>query len=186
MVLAIAELGARLLFENGVQAVESLKKAEINEAVENVVEANTLLSGIGFESGGLAASHGFAQVLPVIPFLHEKYMHGEMVAIGVLVHTCLEGDKDEAGRVASFFAHVGLPVHLGQLSLDIDQNVQEIKTIIDEAMNVFFIHYEPFEVTHEKLMQALVDANALGVEVSRNIGDDAYRALHPEAGDEAL
>ncbi|MFC1821013.1 glycerol dehydrogenase [Thermodesulfobacteriota bacterium] len=182
MAFAIAELGAKLLFENGVKAIESVKKTEVNEAVENVIEANTLLSGIGFESGGLAASHGIAQVFPVIPFLHDKYMHGEMVALGVLVHKCLERDEAEARRVASFFAQVGLPVHLRQLSLDIELNAKEIKLIIDEAMNVFFIHHEPFEVTSEKLMKALLDANALGMEASKNIGDDAYRRLHPEVG----
>ena len=82
--MAIAELGAKLLFENGVRALEAVRKSEVNEAVENVVEANTLLSGIGFESGGLAASHGVAQVFPAIPFLHEQYLHGEMVAIGAV------------------------------------------------------------------------------------------------------
>ena len=30
---------------------------QVTPAVEKVIEANTLLSGLGFESGGLAAAH---------------------------------------------------------------------------------------------------------------------------------
>ena len=56
-VLAIAELCARTIMEKGPDAVASVSRKEISEAVEQIVEANTLLSGVGFESGGLAAAH---------------------------------------------------------------------------------------------------------------------------------
>lgn len=43
-----------------------LKKQEVNSALERVIEACVYLSGVGFESGGLAAAHaindGFAHV----------------------------------------------------------------------------------------------------------------------------
>lgn len=35
----------------------SLESGACTAAVENVIEANTYLSGIGFESGGIAAAH---------------------------------------------------------------------------------------------------------------------------------
>lgn len=52
-------------------------------ALEHVVEANTLLSGLGFESGGLAAPTLFTMVSTVLEQTH-KYYHGEKVAF----HTC--------------------------------------------------------------------------------------------------
>ena len=93
---AMAELAAKILFENGINAVDAVKNNMVNDALEDVIEANTLLSGVGFESGGLATSHGVGQVFPVIPFLHKKYMHGEMVAFGLLAHQCLERKTDES------------------------------------------------------------------------------------------
>lgn len=42
--------------ENGVQAMIAAKEGICTKAVENVIEANTYLSGIGFESGGLAGA----------------------------------------------------------------------------------------------------------------------------------
>ena len=44
-----------------------------------------------------------------------------MVAIGLLTQLYAEGkEEEEAGRVADFFASVGLPVDLQQLSLSPD------------------------------------------------------------------
>ena len=175
--LAIAELGAKILFTDGVEALESVKRLDINEAFNNVVEANTLLSGMGFESGGMAASHGIAQVLPMIPWVHKDYLHGEMVAMGLLAHLCLEKERDEALRIARFFAKIGLPVHLGQLSLSLDQHDALLDQVIEEALKIFFVHNEPFEVTASVLKKSLVEAHQLGVEVSSELGDDAWRRL---------
>jgi glycerol dehydrogenase len=175
---AIAERGARLLFDNGIQALEAVSRLEVNEAVENVVETNTLLSSMGFESGGLAAAHGVAQVMPMIPFIHKNYLHGEMVAMGLLAHLCLEGEVQEARRIASFFAEVGLPVHLGQLSLSVDRHGPELDGVVSEALKIFFVHNEPFTVTAKLLKQALLQAHRLGLEVARAAGDDAYCRLH--------
>ncbi len=176
--VAIAELGSRILFEDGIKALEAVSRLEVNEAVENIVETNTLLSGLGFESGGLAAAHGVAQVMPMIPFIHKNFLHGEMVAMGLLTHLCLEGETKEAVRIARFFAQIGLPVHLGQLSLCVDRHNTELDAVISEALKIFFVHNEPFEVTAQKLKQALLQAHKLGEKVSREMGDEVYRRLH--------
>ena len=37
---------------------------------------------------------------------------------------------------------------------------------------------EPFDVGQRNLGNALLEADALGTEIARGAGDDAYRALH--------
>ena len=54
---AICEKCEEILFKYGKQAYEANKAHAVTPALEAVVEANTLLSGLGFESGGLAAAH---------------------------------------------------------------------------------------------------------------------------------
>lgn len=107
--VAIAELCADTLYDHGVKAVEAVKDSKVNESVEHVVEANTLMSGIGFESCGVAAAHCVAQGLTVIPSLHKNYLHGEMVAIGLMTHLVLEGRDDEARKVGAFSQVWGCP-----------------------------------------------------------------------------
>lgn len=61
-----AAIGAKceeILFKYGRQAIEANKAKAVTPAFEAVVEANTLLSGLGFESGGLAAAHAVSAVL---------------------------------------------------------------------------------------------------------------------------
>ena len=65
--MALAELCLETLLEEGVKAKLALESGACTEAVEKVIEANTLLSGIGFESGGLAASHAIHNGLTVLP-----------------------------------------------------------------------------------------------------------------------
>ena len=54
-----------------------------------MIEANTLLSGIGFESGGLAGAHAIHNGLTVLEECHHMY-HGEKVAFGTITQLVLE------------------------------------------------------------------------------------------------
>ena len=101
---AIGEICASTLFEKGAAAAAAVTSDTVNESLEAVVEANTLLSGLGFESGGLAAAHGFAQSFTALPLTNARHLHGEMVAMGTLAQLVLESRDDEARRVAQFFA----------------------------------------------------------------------------------
>ena len=53
--------------ECGVAAKRDLKKGRISPAVERLIECNILLSGVGFESGGLALAHAIANGLTILP-----------------------------------------------------------------------------------------------------------------------
>lgn len=54
---AICQKCEDTLFRYGKQAYEANKTKSLTPAFEAVVEANTLLSGLGFETGGIAAAH---------------------------------------------------------------------------------------------------------------------------------
>jgi glycerol dehydrogenase len=173
---ALGELCANTLFADGAAAMEAVRASEITDALERIVEANTLLSGIGFESGGLAVAHAVAQGLTAAPVVHKHCLHGEMVAIGLLTQLVLESRWDEAQRVAEFFAVVGLPVHLGQILLSRD-DAAELEAVTHAAMMVPFAANEPFEVSAEILLPGLLRGDELGREVAARAGDEAYRAL---------
>src|SRR4051794_25599397 len=87
--LALAELCYKTLLADGVGAIEALQQQESNGALERLVEANTLLSGLGFESSGLAAAHAIHNGLTAAPTTH-SYMHGEKVVFGLLAQLMLE------------------------------------------------------------------------------------------------
>jgi len=73
-----------------------------------------------------------------VPEVHRNYMHGEMVAFGLLIQLVLEKNVDEARNVAGFFANAGLPVHLGQISLSLD-NEPQLGDVMEAAMMLPFV-----------------------------------------------
>ncbi len=177
---ALAELCANILFDHGVAAITATESGSPNDAFEHVVEANTLLSGIGFESGGLAASHAVAQAFTLLHEVDQNYMHGEMVAFGVLTQLFLESDHEEAGRVAEFFARVGLPVCLRQLGLSADDN-DAIGVVVEGTMGFPFIGNLASPVTEVTVRQALLGADQLGRQTCDALGEQAYKKLHAGA-----
>ena len=175
--VAMAELCARTIFEQGEQACVDVEASTVTPAIEDIVEANTLLSGVGFESGGLAGAHAYAQGYTVLPHVEANYLHGEMVAMGVVAQLMMEGDEAEARRVASFFARVGLPITLEQIGMAADQS-QNIDAVVAGAQTFEPLANQPFEVTADKLRDAMLAANALGESLVSELGDAAYRKLH--------
>ena len=115
--MALAKKCYETLIEEGELAKLAAEAHVCTKAVENVVEANTLLSGIGFESGGLAGAHAVHNGLTVLPQCHHMY-HGEKVAFGTIVQLVLENSpEEELYEVLDFCVRVGLPVTLGELGI---------------------------------------------------------------------
>ncbi len=159
---ALAELCWNTLLEDGLKAVLAVEARACTKAVENVVEANTFLSGLGFESGGLAAAHAVHNGFTVLEECHELY-HGEKVAFGTLVQLVLENaPEEELEEVMGFCASVGLPVTLEEMG------VREIdpERIMDVARTACApgetIHNMPFAVSPEDVCSAILAADALG------------------------
>lgn len=165
------------LLEKGEAAAAAVAASRVDAQLEDVVEANTLLSGLGFESGGLAAAHGFAQSFTALPETDAGFLHGEMVAMGTLAQLVLDGRDDEARKIASFFVRVGLPVHLEQLSVD-PADRTAIDTVVEATLQFPFIGNLPFPVDAGTLSSGLLGADRLGRDVTGAQGDEAYRKLH--------
>lgn len=79
--LALAELCYNTLIEEGEKAMLAAGQHVVTPALERIIEANTYLSGVGFESGGLAAAHAIHNGMTAVPEAHSFY-HGEKWRLG--------------------------------------------------------------------------------------------------------
>jgi glycerol dehydrogenase len=158
----LAELCYHILIEDGPDALRAVQTQVVNPALERLVEANTLLSGLGFESSGLAAAHAVHNGLTAAPPTHEYY-HGEKVAYGLLVQLVLEGKpRSVIDPVLAFSSEVGLPITLAEVGLadlprDMLEQIATRATAEGETM-----HNEPFEVRPDMVADALLAADAIG------------------------
>ena len=160
--LALAKLCFDTLMQEGLKAKCALRVKANTQAVDKIIEANTLLSGIGFESGGLAAAHAVHNGLTVLEECHEKY-HGEKVAFGTLVQLILENiPKEELDEIAIWCAELGLPITLAELGVE-DVTEEKIMAVANAACaEGDTMHNMPFEVTPKMVYDAILAADAYG------------------------
>lgn len=160
--LALAELCYRTLLADGVDALKAAKEKQVTPALERIVEANTLLSGLGFESAGLAAAHGVHNALTAAPGTH-AYLHGEKVAFGVIVQLMLEkADRKLVDEVLGFCSAVGLPTTLAGIGCEEISESTLAKVAELAVMPDGLIHNEPFLVTAPMVTKAIREADAAG------------------------
>lgn len=159
---ALAALCYKILIEDGPDAVRAVQTQVVNPALERLVEANTLLSGLGFESSGLAAAHAIHNGLTMAPATHHYY-HGEKVAYGLLTQLVLEGKpRSVIDPVLTLATSVGLPITLAEVGLsDLPRPLLE-QIAIRATAEGETIHNEPFTVTPDMVADAILSADAMG------------------------
>jgi glycerol dehydrogenase len=159
---SLAEKARDILLHDGLNAKIAADIHVCTPAFENIVEVNTYLSGVGFESGGLAAAHAIQKGLTLVPDLHSVY-HGFKVAFCVLVQLVMENAPlSEIDELIRFYHSVGLPSTFAELGLK-NANDETIALIAENSIKAgMTIHNMPFEITKEKVFAAIKAADGIG------------------------
>lgn len=159
--MGLAHLCYQVLQENVECAMDAMHNRIVTPALEHMIEATIYLSGVGAESGGLAAAHAVNNGMSVVPDLH-KAQHGEKVAFGLLTQLVLENaPKHEFDEVIRIMKVVGLPLTLQDMGLVnfVEAEWRKVAEIAcdkhDTMVNM------PKKVTSEELYQAIIAANSL-------------------------
>ncbi|KWX71466.1 glycerol dehydrogenase [Paenibacillus jilunlii] len=160
--LALARVCYETLLEDGVKAKLACDQNVVTPALENIIETNILLSGLGFESSGLAAAHAIHNGLTVLEGSHHYY-HGEKVAFSTLAQLVLENaDSREIQEVLAFCVSVGLPVCLADIGVRSITREELLEVARKACIPEESIHSMPFPVTPEAVAAAITVADQLG------------------------
>ena len=159
--VAIAQRCEETLFADGLQAMAACEAKVVTPALENIIEANTLLSGIGFESGGLAAAHAIHNGFTALTGDIHHLTHGEKVAYGTLVQLFLENrPKEELNKYIRFYQQIGMPTTLKEMHLETASYEDLLKVGQQATIEGETIHQMPFEVKASDIAQAIVAVDA--------------------------
>jgi glycerol dehydrogenase len=160
--LHVAKLCYDTLMKYGVQAKISSEEHIVTPSLSYITEANILLSGIGFESSGLAAAHAIHNGLTALEETH-SYYHGEKVAFGVLAGLQLTGaPPDEVASVYSFCEQVGLPLTFEDIGLNRPTREKLMIAAEKACAPLEAIHHEAGKITPGMVLNAMILADALG------------------------
>jgi len=160
--MALCELCYKTLLKCGYQAKLACEKNLVTPALDAIIEANTYLSGVGADNGGLAVAHSVYNGFTALPEC-ESTMHGSLVALGTIAQLIIENaPKEEIKEVMDFCYSVGLPVTLKEVGVS---DVERVHIAAEKAcIPGETIHNMAGDVTPEQLYDALLTADLLGQE----------------------
>lgn len=163
--MQIARACHEALMRDGIAAYQAARAGCLTQAVENIIEVNTLLSGLGFENCGVAAAHGVHDALTVLEPTHH-FMHGEKVAFGTICLLVLENRPlPEIAEAVEFCAAIGLPVTLADLGLE-GVSDADLKRVGEAAMQpASVIHSVPVPLSAGKVAATIRAADVLARQI---------------------
>lgn len=160
--LGLSRMCFDILYENIEKAMDAVHNKVVTPAFEETIEATIYLSGVGAESGGLAAAHAVNNGMSLIPELH-RTQHGEKVVFGLLTQLVLENTStEELDKVFHIIKTAKLPFCIEDFGLTewdekIWRQVAELACAEGDTMSNMVRKTTPDDVYN-----AMVSANALG------------------------
>lgn len=158
---AIAKECYAVLLRDGYAALQAAKVKAVSPALNNIIEVNTLLSGIGAETNGASGSHAFHDGFTVLEACHSK-LHGEKVSFGVLCQLVLENcPPAEVKEVLDFAYSVGLPICMADLGLETLTLADAHKVAVAVLASPLILR-ECLDVDEETLCATVLAADQIG------------------------
>lgn len=158
--MALAELCYKTLREEAYKAIKALEVGAITDSVDSLIEATTLLSGLGFESGGLGGAHAIHNGLTVLKETKDQ-SHGFLVAFGTVVSLFIENaSMDEIDEVLDFCIELGLPICLADIGLENASKEDLMKVAEAASVEGESIHAMPVDIDAQVVYNAIIAADS--------------------------
>lgn len=147
-----------VLLEDGKAALDAVRDKQVTTALIRVIEAiiitGGMVGGFGDKAGRIAGAHSLHNGLTEASEA-QHFLHGELVAYGILGQLAFEQKEEELLRLLDFYDQWQLPSSLQGIGIDIT-NSDLVERIIQKAiLPQESIHFMNREVTAESLASAL-------------------------------
>jgi len=148
----IAERAYRRVATHGTDALAAVERDAVTPAVERVVEANTLLSGLGFESAGTAGAHAVQVGLTNVGV---REPHGLLVGFGTVAELVVQdADPETIDAALDLLFDARLDVTLDELDVA-DADLERVGEIAREHG----MDEEPADPSAERVADAVRTAD---------------------------
>jgi glycerol dehydrogenase len=160
----LAHLTYKVVMEYGLLAKQACEVHAVVPALEHIIEANTLLSGLCHESCGAAAAHAINNGFTIFKETHHA-LHGEKVAFGTLASLFLTDKPLEIiDQVYSFCLSAGLPTTMADIGLAEASDADILKAAETACKAGESIYCEPVPISVQAVYSAIKAADFTGRE----------------------
>jgi len=147
-----------VLLKDGKAAIESASTGNLSDELVRVIEAiimtGGMVGGFGEKAGRVAGAHSIHNGLTEAKKV-KSFLHGEIVAYGILVQLALEEKEDELLKLMSYYHDWGLPISLTNLAIDPEDHVLLNRIIKKSLLPHESIHFMNEKITEESLLSAM-------------------------------
>jgi glycerol dehydrogenase len=151
------------LLEYGIEAKHDCEHHIVSTALEQAVLANIVSTGLVslsvLDCYNCAVAHSVYYGLVVLPGFEEKWLHGNVVAYGVLVQLLIDGDVDEARRLKAFMQELEMPTTLREMDVPVDRTV--LQPVLTETVTGPDMEHIPYPITEDMVFEAMVQVEML-------------------------
>ena len=151
------------LLEHGVQALVDCRRHEPSFALQQAVLANIVSTGMVslmvLDDYNCAIAHSVYYGLVLLPGFEEKYLHGDVVAYGVLVQLAVDKDWDRMREVKGFLKELGIPSTLWEMEVPLDR--EYLRDVLRETVTGPDMEHIPYPVTEDMIFEAMREVEEL-------------------------
>lgn len=151
------------LRDHGVQALEDCRAGRVSHSLEQaalaVVVSTGLVSLLVLDDYNGGAAHSVYYGLVLLPGFEERFLHGSVVAYGVLVQLAVDQDWDRARELKEFLRSLEIPSTLREMEVPL--NRETLAPVLKEAVASPDMAHIPYPITEDMLYQAMEAVEAL-------------------------
>lgn len=145
------------------KALEECRENRAGTALCQAVLANIVSTGLVsllvIDDYNCAIAHSVYYGLVLLPGFEEEYLHGDVVAYGVLVQLAVDGQLDEARELKGFLETLGIRTTLAQMNVNTDR--ENLKEVLKETVTGPDMDHIPYPVTEDMVYEAMLRVEEL-------------------------
>lgn len=145
------------LLDYGVQALKDCRAKCVTLALKQAVLANIVSTGLVslmvLDDYNCAIAHSVYYGLVLLPGFEERYLHGNVVAYGVLVQLAVDGDWDEAKKLKTFLKNLEIPTTLKEMGVLVER--EGLQAVLTETVTGPDMEHIPYPVSEDMVYEAM-------------------------------
>ncbi len=145
------------LLEHGEQALLDCKAHKVTSALEQAVLASVVSTGLVsllvHNDYNSAIAHSVYYALVLLPGFEERWLHGNVVAYGVLIQLAVDKDMAEARRLKTFLQSLEIPTTLAEMDVPLDR--EYLQGVLAETVAGPDMVHIPYPVSEDMIFEAM-------------------------------
>lgn len=146
------------LLEHGKQGLLDCELEKATESLRQVVLANIVSTGmvslLVLDQYNCALAHSLYYGLVLLPGFEEKYLHGDVVAYGVLVQLAVDKKFELLEELKTFLQEIKVPTTLKEMQVEVSK--ENLDLVLKETVEGPDMEHIPYEITKDMVYDAIV------------------------------